>query len=263
MRLRRQLRRNQIAMSSRSHRVCPCYWPVTRRPTRGERKQQYHIARTTKPGGSIGVKRGTDDDLTELVGELTRTARGAFRSSSRTAGCEGKREDGSHDIKWLTPGGDGDGRGGLEFCRGAFRRLYVLAPLGRSEGRRSTSCSTPCMIRSSSNSPNGAGSGAGAVCLTPAVMACRPKRRSSSGCTLRNSASWRSRASHEGYVGPDDHGGWRHLPPLGAGREDGHASVGWQVAADDGRRRRPCRDHRGCARGCALSVRDRRRTPNP
>jgi glycogen operon protein len=68
---------------------------------------------------------GTADDMTHLVGELTRL-RQRFPQLKPHHWVEGKRADGSYDVKWLTPSGAEMGEGDWNFPDGRFL-AYVLA----------------------------------------------------------------------------------------------------------------------------------------
>ncbi len=71
-------------------------------------------------------KLGTEDDFTSLVGELTRL-RQRFPQIKPHRWVEGKRADGSYDVKWLTPSAAEMGEPDWNFPDGRFLS-YVLAP---------------------------------------------------------------------------------------------------------------------------------------
>jgi isoamylase len=68
---------------------------------------------------------GTKDDMTAFVGELTQL-RQRFPQLKPHHWAEGKRADGSYDVKWLTPSGAEMGEGDWSFPDGRFLS-YVLA----------------------------------------------------------------------------------------------------------------------------------------
>ena len=70
-------------------------------------------------------KAGSEDDLTELIGMLTETRR-RFPQLQPRRWLEGKKEDGSYDVKWLTPGGDEMSEQDWNFPDGRFLS-YVLS----------------------------------------------------------------------------------------------------------------------------------------
>jgi glycogen operon protein len=75
-------------------------------------------------------KAGSDDDLTELVGTLTEIRR-RFPQLQPHRWLEGKKEDGSYDVKWLTPAGAEMSEQDWNFPDGRFL-CYVLS--GDGEG---------------------------------------------------------------------------------------------------------------------------------
>ena len=70
-------------------------------------------------------KLGTDDDFTELVGQLT-GLRQRFPQIKPNRWVEGKKVDGSYDVKWLTPAAAEMGEPDWNFPDGRFLS-YVLA----------------------------------------------------------------------------------------------------------------------------------------
>jgi isoamylase len=72
-------------------------------------------------------KLGTEDDMTAFIGELTRL-RQRFPQLKPHYWVEGKRADGTYDVKWLTPSGAEMGEGDWNFPDGRFLS-YVLAAL--------------------------------------------------------------------------------------------------------------------------------------
>jgi glycogen operon protein len=68
---------------------------------------------------------GSRDDMTAFVGELTQL-RQRFSQLKPHRWVEGKRADGSYDVKWLTPSGAEMGEGDWNFPDGRFLS-YVLA----------------------------------------------------------------------------------------------------------------------------------------
>ena len=72
-------------------------------------------------------KRNSEDDFTALVAELT-SMRQRFPQLKPHRWLEGKRADGSYDIKWLTPAGTEMTEADWNFPEGRFLS-YVLAPV--------------------------------------------------------------------------------------------------------------------------------------
>jgi isoamylase len=68
---------------------------------------------------------GSADDMTDFIGEMTRL-RQRFPQIKARHWAEGKRADGSYDVKWLTPSGAEMGEGDWNFPDGRFL-AYVLA----------------------------------------------------------------------------------------------------------------------------------------
>ena len=85
-------------------------------------------------------KLGSDDDMTEFVGDLTRL-RQRFPQLRPRHWLEGRKADGSYDVQWLTPDGDRDDRGGLEFPGRPLSLLCARRPRRRRRAAAS-SCST-------------------------------------------------------------------------------------------------------------------------
>ncbi len=75
-------------------------------------------------------KAGSDDDLTDLIASLTELRR-RFPQLQPHRWLEGKKEDGSYDVKWLTPAGAEMSEQDWNFPDGRFL-CYVLS--GDSEG---------------------------------------------------------------------------------------------------------------------------------
>ena len=73
---------------------------------------------------------GGEDDLTDFVGELTRL-RQRFPQISQDRWLEGRKEDGTYGVKWLTPAGQEMSDEDWNFPDGRFVS-YVLA--ARREG---------------------------------------------------------------------------------------------------------------------------------
>jgi glycogen operon protein len=70
-------------------------------------------------------KLGSEDDLTDFVGDLIRL-RQRFAQLRPHAWLRGKKPDGSYDVKWLTPGGNEMGEADWNYPDGRFLS-YVLA----------------------------------------------------------------------------------------------------------------------------------------
>ena len=69
---------------------------------------------------------GSDEDMTEYVGELTRL-RQRFPQLKPHRWVEGRKADASYDVKWLTPGGSEMSEADWNFPDGRFL-AYVLGP---------------------------------------------------------------------------------------------------------------------------------------
>jgi len=68
----------------------------------------------------------TDDDLTDFIGDLARI-RQQFEQIRHDHWLVGKRDDGSHDVKWLTPSGQEMSEEDWNFTEARFL-CYVLGP---------------------------------------------------------------------------------------------------------------------------------------
>ena len=77
-------------------------------------------------------KLGTEDDFTALVGQLT-GLRQRFPQIKPHRWVEGKKADGSYDVKWLTPGGDEMGEQDWNFPDGRFLSYVLAAPGNNGE----------------------------------------------------------------------------------------------------------------------------------
>jgi glycogen operon protein len=71
-------------------------------------------------------KRGSGDDLTEFVHELSEL-RQRFPQLKPHAWLRGKRDDGSYDIKWLTPAGAEMADADWNFAEGRFLSFLLAA----------------------------------------------------------------------------------------------------------------------------------------
>jgi isoamylase len=77
-------------------------------------------------------KLGTEDDFTALVGQLT-GLRQRFPQIKPHRWVEGKKADGSYDVKWLTPGGEEMGEQDWNFPDGRFLSYVLAAPDNKGE----------------------------------------------------------------------------------------------------------------------------------
>lgn len=68
---------------------------------------------------------GSEDDLTDFIGDLARL-RQNYPQIRQDRWLEGKREDGTHDVKWLTPDGQEMGDDDWNFAEARFL-AYILA----------------------------------------------------------------------------------------------------------------------------------------
>jgi glycogen operon protein len=122
--MRRKLRRNQLATLFLAQGV-----PLL---LAGDEvgNSQYGNNNTYCQDDEIGWthwgNRGTADDMTDVVGELTRL-RQRFPQLKPHHWVEGKRADGSYDVKWLTPSGAEMGEGDWNFPDGRFLAYVVAA----------------------------------------------------------------------------------------------------------------------------------------
>ena len=122
-------------------RACRCCSPATRSAT-ARAATTTPIARTTRSAGSTG--RGARS-AGRRPHRPRRAAHRACAAPSRScrggAGWMGRRADGNYDVKWLTPQGRRNDRGGLGLRRGAFPLLRAGADRATAV-RRCSSCST-------------------------------------------------------------------------------------------------------------------------
>jgi glycogen operon protein len=126
LRTRRQLRRNQLACLVLAQGVPLLLAGDEAANTQNGNNNAYAQDNAT---GWIGwEKRGTDDDLTDFVHELSELRR-RFPQLKPHAWLKGKRDDGSYDIKWLTPTGAEMAEADWNFAEGRFLS-YVLAAAG-------------------------------------------------------------------------------------------------------------------------------------
>jgi isoamylase len=74
-------------------------------------------------------KRASDDDMIAFVGDLTKLRR-RFAQLRPHHWVEGKKADGSYDVKWLTPAGDEMDEPDWNFPDGRFLSYVLAAPDG-------------------------------------------------------------------------------------------------------------------------------------
>jgi len=123
---RRQLRRNQLATLILAQGV-----PLMLAGDEAANSQNGNnnaYCQDNETGWVDWSKLGTEDDLTALVGELT-ALRQRFPQLKPHRWLDGKRADGSYDIKWLTPNGPEMAEADWNFAEGRFL-AYVLAASG-------------------------------------------------------------------------------------------------------------------------------------
>jgi glycogen operon protein len=123
-RTRRQLRRNQLACLLLAQGVPLILAGDEAGNTQNGNNNAYCQDNTT--GWVDWGKRGTEDDLSDFVHQLGELRR-RFPQLKPHAWLKGKREDGSTDIKWLTPAGAEMAEADWNFAEGRFLS-YVLAP---------------------------------------------------------------------------------------------------------------------------------------
>jgi glycogen operon protein len=121
--LRRRLRRNQLACLFLAQGVPLLLAGDEAGNSQGGNNNAY--CQDNEIGWTDWSKIGTEDDLTGLVGELTRL-RQRFPQLKPHRWAVGKLPDGSYDVKWLTPGGAEMGDGDWNFPDSRFLS-YVMA----------------------------------------------------------------------------------------------------------------------------------------
>ena len=85
-----------------------------------------HCLMCTYLYGAFSLKQRTDEDLTDYVGEFARL-RQRFPQLKPHRWVEGKKPDGSYDVKWLTPKGSEMSETDWNFPDGRFL-AYILGP---------------------------------------------------------------------------------------------------------------------------------------
>ena len=121
--LRRQLRRNQLASLLLAQGV-----PLVLAGDEVANSQNGNnntYCQDNPTGWVDWSKAGSDDDLTDLIGTLNEVRQRLPRLQPHRW-LEGKKEDGSYDVKWLTPSGAEMGEQDWNFPDGRFLS-YVLA----------------------------------------------------------------------------------------------------------------------------------------
>jgi len=121
--LRRQLRRNQLVSLLLAQGV-----PLILAGDEIDNSQNGNnntYCQDNPTGWIDWSKAGSDDDLTELIGTLTEIRR-RFPQLQPHRWLEGKKEDGSYDVKWLTPAGTEMSEQDWNFPDGRFL-CYVLS----------------------------------------------------------------------------------------------------------------------------------------
>ncbi|MGB8895814.1 MAG: glycogen debranching protein GlgX [Pseudolabrys sp.] len=122
LKLRRDLRRNQLACLFLAQGV-----PLLLAGDEAGNRQNGNnnaYCQDNKTGWVDWSRLGSDDDLTDFVSELTRL-RQRFPQLKPHRWVEGKKSDGSYDVKWLTPSGAEMGEADWNFPDGRFL-AYVL-----------------------------------------------------------------------------------------------------------------------------------------
>jgi glycogen operon protein len=122
--MRRLLRRNQLACLFLAQGVPLLLAGDEVANSQGGNNNAY--CQDNEVGWVDWSKLGSDEDMTALIGTLT-GLRKRFPQLKPRRWLEGKRADGSYDIKWLTPGGTEMGDADWSFPDGRFLS-YVLAP---------------------------------------------------------------------------------------------------------------------------------------
>jgi len=124
--MRRQLRRNQLACLMLAQGVPLILAGDDVGNSQGGNNNAY--CQDNEIGWVDWRGLGTADDLTDFVGSLTELRR-RFPQLKQARWLEGKRADGSYDIKWLTPSGAEMSEDDWKFPDGKFL-CFVLAPPG-------------------------------------------------------------------------------------------------------------------------------------
>jgi glycogen operon protein len=126
-RTRRQLRRNQLACLLLAQGVPLLLAGDEAGNTQNGNNNAYAQDNAT---GWVGwEKRGSEDDLTDFVHQLSELRR-RFPQLKPHAWLRGKQEDGSYDIKWLTPAGAEMAEADWNFAEGRFLSYVLAAPNG-------------------------------------------------------------------------------------------------------------------------------------
>jgi isoamylase len=125
LKLRRLLRRNQLACLLLAEGVPLLLAGDEVANSQSGNNNAY--CQDDKIGWVDWSKRNSEDDFTALVAELT-SMRQRFPQLKPHRWLEGKRADGSYDIKWLTPAGTEMTEADWNFPEGRFLS-YVLAPV--------------------------------------------------------------------------------------------------------------------------------------
>ncbi|MFN3656598.1 MAG: glycogen debranching protein GlgX [Pseudolabrys sp.] len=123
--LRRRLRRNQLASLFLAQGV-----PLLLAGDEVANSQDGNnnaYCQDNETGWVDWSKRGSADDLTDFIGHLAGLRR-RFPQLRPHRWLEGKRDDGSYDIKWLTPAGDEMTEADWNFPDGRFLSYVLAAP---------------------------------------------------------------------------------------------------------------------------------------
>jgi glycogen operon protein len=123
--LRRQLRRNQLACLFLAQGVPLVLAGDEIGNGQGGNNNAY--CQDNEVGWVEWSKSGSPDDLTGFVGHLVALRR-RFPQLKPYRWLQGKKPDGSYDVKWLTPEGLEMGESDWNFSEGRFLS-YVLAPM--------------------------------------------------------------------------------------------------------------------------------------
>ena len=121
--LRRQLRRNQIACLMLAQGVPLLLAGDEAANTQNGNNNTY--CQDNETGWVDWSKLETEDDLTDLVGTLKRM-RGTYPQLQPRQWLIGQRENGTYDVKWLTPSASEMSEDDWNFPGGRFLS-YVLA----------------------------------------------------------------------------------------------------------------------------------------
>jgi isoamylase len=122
---RRQLRRNQLACLMLAQGIPLMLAGDEINNSQAGNNNTY--CQDNETGWIDWAAAGTEDDLTEFVGEMTRL-RNSFPQIGQDRWLEGRKEDGSYGVKWLTPAGQEMTEDDWNFPDSRFVSYVLAAP---------------------------------------------------------------------------------------------------------------------------------------